>query len=172
MASASVLVVVFGLPGSGKSTLSRALASSLNAEWISSDDVRSRSGRRGDYSRPSIAAVYGEMFDLARPVLSNGGRAVLDASFSSRAYRDQAEELARSSGVPLVLIRLVADERRALGRVRRKRRLTDAGPRVYRLLKQNFDPVDAEYLELDSSWAPKEELLARALRYVESRGSN
>jgi hypothetical protein len=68
--------------------------------------------------------------------------------------------------VPLALVRMVADEKTTLARVGRKRKLTEAGPEAYRLLRRNFDPVEQEHLKLDSSATGVGRLLAEALRYL------
>jgi predicted kinase len=162
-----LLVLVCGLPGSGKSTVARRLAARLNAAWISSDAVRAERGLRGEYGRESIAAVYGEMMARAARRLGEGGNVVLDGSFSSRRFREQALMLAGPSGVRWALILLVADEETALRRVSRKRQLTEAGPGVYHLLKEHFDPVEGEHLRLDSSTASVGQLLAEATRYLQ-----
>jgi predicted kinase len=161
-----MVVVVFGLPGSGKSTVARRLAARLRAEWISSDAIRVERGLRGDYRKESIAAVYREMMTRAERVLGAGGSVVLDGSFSNQSFRGQARALAESAGVPLALIRLVADEETTLARVSRKRKLTEAGPAAYRLLRRNFAPVEEQHLTLDSSTTGVGRLLAEALRYL------
>jgi predicted kinase len=168
-----MVVVVFGLPGSGKSTVARRLAGRLRAEWISSDALRVERGLRGDYRKETIAAVYRDMMGRAERALSAGGSVVLDGSFSNRRFRAQARQLADAAGVPLALVRMVADEQTSLARVGRKRELTEAGPAAYRLLRRNFDPVEEEHLMLDSSTANVGRLLAEALRYlatIEGRG--
>lgn len=160
-----MLVVVFGLPGSGKSTVAGRLARRLGATWLSSDAIRVEQGLQGDYSKEAIGAVYQEMMTRAREALTSGVTVVLDGSFSSRNFRARAAEMAESIGVPLALIRMVADEQTSLQRVGRRRKLTEAGPEAYRLLERNFDPVEGSYLTLDSSRAPLKETLREALRY-------
>jgi predicted kinase len=164
----SLIVVVFGLPGSGKSTLARRLARRVGAEWISSDAIRTDRGLRGDYRKDSIAAVYEEMLKVARSGLSNGRHVVVDGSFSSRSFREAVRELASDTGARLKVIRMVADEETTLARVGRKRVHSEAGPEAYRLLKENFDPVQGDHLMLDSSRANVGTLLRRAVRYLES----
>ncbi|MEX2543359.1 MAG: AAA family ATPase [Trueperaceae bacterium] len=162
-----MMVVVFGLPGSGKSTMAVRLARRLEAVWISSDAIRGERGLSGDYSKESIAAVYREMMTRAGSHLTDGAKVVLDGSFSNRRFRQQARELAGSHGVPLALIHMVADDRVTLRRVGRRRRLTEAGPEAYQLLKRNFDPIEEEHLTLDSSKTRVKGLLKQALHYLD-----
>lgn len=163
----ALVVVVFGLPGSGKSTVAVRLARRLEAVWISSDAIRVERGLTGNYSKESIAAVYREMMLRAGRHLGEGTTVVLDGSFSNRRFRRQAQELAETAGVPLALIHMVANERTTLRRVGRRRRLTEAGPDAYRLLQHNFDPIEGEHLRLDSSKMRVKGLLERALSFLD-----
>src|SRR5690625_7338781 len=112
-----------GLPGSGKSALAGRLATRLGAVRISSDFKRTKLGLRGDYSKESIDAVYREMFAVAKEHLARGKNVVLDGSFSSGRFREAAAAVARESGVPVRMIRMVANEEVTLARVGRKRQI-------------------------------------------------
>jgi len=162
------LLLVFGLPGSGKSALAGRLASRLGAVRISSDYKRTRLGLRGDYSKDSIDAVYEEMFRVGLERLKEGRPVILDGSFSSERYRQRAAQVAAEAGVPLRLIRMVANEEVTLARVGRKRHLSEAGPDAYRLLKEKFDAVSLPHLELDSSRSRPGQLVEAALEYLKA----
>lgn len=55
------LVLVVGLPGTGKSTFSRALAAELGARHLNSDVIRVETGLRGKYTPEDKAKVYEEL---------------------------------------------------------------------------------------------------------------
>lgn len=158
--------MVFGLPGSGKSTLAQRLSQRIGATWLSSDVLRAERGLQGDYRMESITAVYDEMMDRARQSLELAHSVVLDGSFSNRRFREQANELVREADVNLLLIHMVADEATTLRRVGRKRKLSEAGPEAYALLKDRFQPVEGEHLRLDSSRTTLKQLLTKAVDYV------
>lgn len=160
------LILVFGLPGSGKSTLAHRLAKRLGALSLNSDLLRAELGLKGDYRMETIATVYEEMMRRARLPLEEGGTVVLDGSFSNRRFREQARTVAREAAANLFLIHMVANEEITLRRVGRKRKVSEAGPEAYELLKRNFQPVEGDHLRLDSSYAPIGRLLAEAAAYV------
>src|SRR5262249_21853294 len=73
----------------------------------------------GAYAPEVTEAVYAELIDRARCVLSSGRPVVLDASFRSPSLRNEARKLARAHGVPFYFVecRAALDEcRRRLER--------------------------------------------------------
>ncbi len=94
------LFVVFGLPGTGKSTLARALREQTLAEWIPSDMVRKalvgiaptehryEPFEKGIYSKDFTEKTYMKMIELARENLLRGRDVILDATFRERVYRE------------------------------------------------------------------------------------
>ena len=138
------LVCVGGLPGTGKSTLSRGLAESAGFEEIRSDVVRKElaglapgagapaSFGEGIYSPDWDRRTYTEVLQRAEERLFRGGRVLVDASFREEATRQAFLDAARRSGVPGLLLLCEA----APGRVRerlaaRKGDASDADWSVY-----------------------------------------
>ena len=46
-------ILIFGLPGSGKTTLAKHLSKSLNAKWLNADQVRKKF-KNWDFSKKGI----------------------------------------------------------------------------------------------------------------------
>ena len=94
------LFVVFGLSGTGKSTLARALSEKTLSEWIPSDIVRKTLAgiaptehqfepfEKGIYGKEYTDKTYKKMIEIAKEALKKGRDVVLDATFRERAYRD------------------------------------------------------------------------------------
>ena len=90
-----LLVVVTGMPSSGKTTVAEALAVQLRLPLIAKDEIKeclyerlgaddvSWSGRIG-------AAAFALIFSLARRMLSSGASIIVEANF----FRDQEPEFA------------------------------------------------------------------------------
>jgi uncharacterized protein len=104
------LVLVGGLPGTGKSTLASELADRLGASVLSSDPLRKelagapQSGstaaayRAGAYTDEMTDATYRALLARARVVLERGGSVILDASWVKASHRAAARALAAEVG--------------------------------------------------------------------------
>lgn len=111
---AARLVIVGGLPGTGKSTLGGALADRFGAVLLSSDRLRKELAgiepdepapapfREGLYSEERTTATYSELLRRAGVLLARGESVVLDASWTCGHHRRAAEELARRTCSDLV----------------------------------------------------------------------
>jgi len=111
-----VLVIMYGLSGSGKTWLSERLMAALPAIRVRSDIERKRlfgldetadseSGiGSGIYSPEVSAETYERLFTLADSLLTAGHHVVLDAAFLKKKQRVSARSVASSLGVASVLV--------------------------------------------------------------------
>jgi len=128
-AGATRLILVGGLPGTGKSTLAGALADRLGLSLISSDPTRKELAGRaatepapaaygsGIYSPEWTDRTYDELLRRAGELLALGESVVLDASWLSAAHREAAAETAKRTIADLVQLRCTADGDRAGQRI-------------------------------------------------------
>ena len=80
----SALLLVGGLPGTGKSTLAAGLADETGWVLVRSDEVRQQRPLVPDrYAPEAVAAVYDELLRTAREHLEQGESVILDASWVS-----------------------------------------------------------------------------------------
>ena len=108
------LVLVAGLPGTGKSTLARSLAQHAGFQVIRSDSVRkelsgaseacSSDYRQGIYTQQWTDRTYAECLSRAEQLLFAGQRVLVDANFREEAHRRQFLEAATRWGVPGILL--------------------------------------------------------------------
>lgn len=147
------LVVVGGLPGSGKSTVARELSRILEAHYLSSDDVRDeiRDGRAvhpnpvawgtGSYTAEAVGQVYAELLRRAELVVTEGFSVVVDASWSRRVDRDAVRRLAANQHAVLTELRCDVEDSVAQTRlVARTGGSSDADERIRRRMTASFEP--------------------------------
>lgn len=102
---AGVLVVMSGLPGSGKSTIARELAARLPAALVSVDPIDAALRRAGiTPDQPTGLAAYLAAEAVADDVLGSGLSVVADAVNAVEPARTQWRELAARRGVAMAVV--------------------------------------------------------------------
>lgn len=120
--SVPVLIVMAGLPGSGKSTIAEILASRLGATSISVDPIEAAILKAGiDSDQPTGLAAYLVAEKLAEQLLVSGRSAVVDAVNAVEPARLQWRDLAARCGVELRFVETVCSDEE-LHRVRLAKR--------------------------------------------------
>lgn len=150
-----MLVVVAGLPGTGKTTVARALAADLGAILLGTDELRKGVLREPGYSERKKRRVYDELLRIAADLLGKGRRVVLDGTFFRAGLRRRACRTALQAGVGSHLVEVVAPPEVALDRLE-KRRLagtgfSEADRKVYYILRRAFEPIRGAHFIVDTA---------------------
>ena len=161
-----MIIVTFGLPGTGKSFFARHLAEAIQADHLKSDTLRAELEKMGRYDKDSKDQVYETMMHKVANAVESGKDVIADATFHKSGNRKLITAKARELDVPLYFIRLIADEAIIRERVSKNRPDSEADFKVYKILKAEMDPVEEECLELDSGKLSIETMLEKALEYI------
>lgn len=114
------LVVVAGLPGTGKSTVAAGVADDIDAVLLRSDELRKtlangNSDRRYD---PSVTAhTYDDLLGRARDLLGRGESVVLDATWRSANHRAAVVALAEAVTADLTVVECMTSDTIADARI-------------------------------------------------------
>jgi aminoglycoside phosphotransferase family enzyme/predicted kinase len=121
VAAQARLVLVGGLPGTGKTTVSEALGRERDWTVISSDVVRKELAgiaadvsaeaewKEGIYAPATTSLVYCTMLERAAQALRFGESVVLDASWTDPEVRELASQTASNSSADLVQLMCVTE---------------------------------------------------------------
>ncbi|TDC86785.1 bifunctional aminoglycoside phosphotransferase/ATP-binding protein [Actinomadura sp. 7K507] len=175
------LILVGGLPGTGKTSLAGALADRLGCSLLSSDRIRKELA--GLAPHDSAAAPYGtgiytpewnrrtycELADRAAKLLRRGETVVLDASWTSRQQRDLLAATAEREHAHLSSLRCQAPEALTAERIRtRARGPSDADTQTATAMRTHADPWP-EAITIDTS-GPLADAAEQALTAVHPPG--
>jgi predicted kinase len=163
-----MLILITGLPGTGKSTFALALAKSIDSQYISSDQIREQLGLRGHYDPDSKNQVYQAILSLAQEHLKKGKTVIIDSTLYLKRLRVPFAKLVDRLGVPIEIIEVRADEDTVKERIaKKKRRYSEADFEVYLKIKKIYEPVTGPHLIIESTAVPLPELVEKAKSYLQ-----
>jgi hypothetical protein len=146
------LLVVCGLPGVGKTTVSEHAADALDGRLLRTDVVRKELFPDPDYTPEEREAVYDELFARAKETLRQRRSVVLDGTFTYREHRGDARRTAQEVGVPLSLVRVTCEENVVRERIRaRTGDASDADFEIHQQYREEFEPIAGPFARVDNS---------------------
>lgn len=164
-----VLIVMVGLPGTGKSTLAREIAQALPAAVVESDWVRktlfpapTHSGQESYFVHRVARAVIGRL-------LRRGISAISDATNLVEFHREFLYHMADQNGAGLLVVQVVAPEDVIQQRLEQRRvdrtphDLSDATWQVYQRMLKTQEPIRRPYITV-STESDIPEAVAKILR--------
>lgn len=96
------LILICGLPGSGKTTLAKRLAADLPAVRLCPDEWKHALGI-DYYDEPGRVRLEAQLWRLGQELLSLGQSVIMENGFWARAERDELRLTARRLGVAVEL---------------------------------------------------------------------
>ncbi len=166
------LLMMVGLPGTGKSSVVENLIKILPAVVVSTDKIRLLMRNQPTYTAAERMLVYEVCYSIIEARLKKGQRVIFDASNYLAARRDYLRVLAQKVGAPVAVTYVQAAQdtirerlhRRNSGQ-RRKGDLSDADWSVYKWMVEAQEPVVGEHLILDTTATPPQILAERLYNY-------
>jgi len=151
------LVIVSGLPGTGKSYFSRKLAERLPSVVIESDAIRKQLFLTPTYSAEESHRLFAACHCLIEHLLSSGISVILDATNLVERHREPLYRIAQRLQVKLILVQVEAP--RELVRERLQGRAegidredkSDAGWSIYQRMKNRVERISRNYFAVDTS---------------------
>jgi len=163
-----MIIIVFGLPGSGKSYFASRLAMQLEAEYISSDELRMKLISTRTYTDQEKLLVYNAMLTAMKEAVSRKNPVVLDATFYKEAIRRKFERTAERLHEKIIYIEVTASESIIEDRLKMPRTLSEADFDVYLSLRKTAEPLKQDHLVLVSTNNNIVSMLHEAIQYIET----
>ncbi|HXH20371.1 MAG TPA: ATP-binding protein [Chitinophagales bacterium] len=161
-----MVILIIGLPGSGKTFFAERLAKKLNAVHLNSDRVRKKTGEWSKYSDASKRSVYDAMLQMMQNEIASGKEVIVDATFFKKTFRDKFINTLRQSEQRFKIIEVKASEETVRQRLSQPRADSEADFEVYKILKSRFEPVTEAHLVLHSDIDSADEMIKKAMEYL------
>ncbi|OGO30041.1 MAG: hypothetical protein A2Z29_06385 [Chloroflexi bacterium RBG_16_56_11] len=151
------IVVVSGLPGTGKSSFSRRLAERLPFVILESDALRKALFAEPTYSATESARLFNTIHFLIDGLLKKGMPLILDATNLSERYRERIYSIAdhRQARLILVLVQappgVVQERLKARAGRRDSSESSEADWAVYEKLKTTAEKIRRNHFVVDTS---------------------
>lgn len=148
------LILVCGLPGTGKTTVAEAIAKKTGARILSTDIIRKEMLSNPAYTEDEKELVYSMLFNMAGMLLKDGRNVVLDGTFYKKELRENVKELAVKTKSELSIVEVVCDEPVVRERLAKRCKTcctSDADFAVYKKLKKSFEQIKEKHFTVDTS---------------------
>jgi len=161
-----MLLLLSGLPGSGKTTLAKMYAARYGAVHLNSDLLRRELGLMGQYRPEDKEKVYRTLLERTQELLTEGKKVVVDSTFFKESIREPFRRVAAESNIPLFWVELRASERVVRERLQTPRPDSEADFEVYQKIRDAYEPIPESHLVLWSDAASLAEMAASIHAYI------
>ncbi|MDD4874401.1 MAG: ATP-binding protein [Dehalococcoidales bacterium] len=150
-----VLVVVCGLPGTGKSYFSKKLSERLPFVVLESDVLRRVLNKVPKYDRSENARLFQAIYLLSEKLLKEGVPIIVDATNLTEKHRRRYYDISDKLGVKLIMVQVDAPpsivEGRLRNRINDEENSSGADWKVYQKMKKSVDKIKRKHYALDTS---------------------
>ena len=162
------MIIVSGLPGSGKSYFASRLAQRTGARYINSDLVRREIDARGQYAFEDKLTVYEELARRTSEEIRQGNTVIADATFYREEMRNLFVTLAKLLHEKVCFIEIVAREELIRERLKQPRLDSEADFSVYELVKAQYEQQKEDRLILESGNDNIEDMITKGEEYIKA----
>jgi predicted kinase len=143
-----MILIVFGLPATGKSYLSETAAKEFDAVYLNTDIIRKKIHKQGQYDEQSKELVYVSLMKEMIRHAQNNEHVIVDGTFQKKKHRDQFGREARMHARDVYFVEMRASENTIEQRLQGDRAYSEADYEVYQRIKHSFEPMTEPHLIL------------------------
>lgn len=162
------IVLISGLPGSGKSYFGRKLSRELKANYLNRDLVRKELFVNPVYSKLEKKVLYSEFIRLTEDFISQSEPLIIDSTFYKATLRNSIKKIARKHQRQLLIIEVFAREELIMQRLEEDRVDSDSNFELFKIIRSLFEPISEPHLKIESRADNIDQMLQIALKEIKS----
>ena len=161
------VVLICGLPGTGKSSIASMLHDFLGWSVVSTEVMRSRlfdytvDKHDIDFSDDELCIVYKIVCIMTEFLVRKKLSVIVEGVFRSKKQRNSILNISENLGAIVVKVFLTGSDMEIMHRLKVRLEagnIAPAGPRTFRSIKKRFEPVESDYLIYDTTKTMLEEV--------------
>jgi predicted kinase len=161
-----LIILICGLPGTGKTFLSQKLSQYIDSTVLSTDKIRKELIQKPTYTPWERALIYDVLFLLTKYLHSSGITCILDGTFNMEKSRREIKDLLNLTNDEFYIIECYCPEDLIITRLLlRKDDYSDATVSIYLKMKRIYEPVRQKHISINTS-KPVNKNIERILRYI------
>jgi hypothetical protein len=151
-----LIILICGYPGVGKTTLANELGPLINAVILSTDKIRKELIDKPNYSEEEKKLIYNILLLIAKYLHNNGINCILDATFNNQKAIEDIKKGLNLTDDQFKIIECICPEELVISRIqKRKSGYSDADESIYRMIKENYEPLKEKHITVDTSQSLK-----------------
>lgn len=154
------VIVILGLPGTGKTTLARTLSKLLGCVVLTTEEIRislfpdCEVDKDNDFTPQELELTYRAVYLLTEVLLSSGANVIINGVFRTNEQRRHVIGLAHKYGAGFAIIQTTCADSVALSRIRNRSKIgstSAGGETTYYQIKREFEPLEWSFIKVDTN---------------------
>lgn len=147
-----LIVPVCGLPGVGKTSISKELSKLTKWVVLSTDKIRKELVPNPIYSAEEKRLIYNVLIIIAKYLYQSGTSCILDGTFNTNYSREEIKKKLNLTSQEICTVECICPEDIVIARIKnRKNDYSDANAFIYRSMKATYQPIEEEHIIVDTS---------------------
>ncbi len=162
-----MIVLVCGLPGVGKTSISKELAKLTKWVVLSTDKIRKDLIPNPTYSTQEKRLIYDVLVLIAKYLHESGTNCILDGTFNTKYSIEEIKKKLNLTSQQICIVECICPEDIVIARIKnRKNDYSDADASIYRSTKATYQPIEEEHIVVDTSQQPPSINAAKIINHI------